>query len=107
MKLMLNSFAHHSMRHTELITTVTNSDVPARLGQKAPTQAWLWGAQALNNVDPGLEPSKAINWGPAQPKAGAQGSGHGFYYICDTSRPHVVGARTGFPCFHHLARVQM
>jgi len=59
------------------IGDVRDSGVPARLGLKAPAQAWLFGAQAWGNVEPGLEPSKAVNWGPARPEAGAQGSGCG------------------------------
>ena len=65
------------MDERRLLIMHAGSVVPAQLGLKAPAWAWLRGAQAWQNVRPGLEPPKAINWGLVRPKAGAQGSGWG------------------------------
>ena len=57
------------------------SDLQAQLGLKAPAWAWLSGAQALRYREPGPEPAQALNQGPAQPEAGAQGPSHS---LCGT-----------------------
>jgi hypothetical protein len=44
------------------------SDVPARLGPKAPALAWLWGAPALRKPGPGQSRHWGLGSGPARPK---------------------------------------
>jgi hypothetical protein len=46
-----------SVLGTEKRTRSMTSDLPARLGLKAPSRARLSGTQALRYLDPGLEPA--------------------------------------------------